>query len=610
MGRKKVQRYNGEFKSDNEMVEMFRIYINEVWKDRGNNFDIVQTKTVYANGKEIKLSSNVFLLNELIIICAVICGHEYISVKQLSGIHVSKVEVSLHYTMILIVVVFKFLNNSEKKGAAIILTIPSKSFWMDIKTWITPESLEHDDESFNKIILTIPIMNSNSKSLYGITRRLHEFCSSTSNSNSSYKIPFININFYELEMRVSPFKLKPISQTSSNDSCGEQVIVFMRDDYSNKTSDRVLTRLSPKAKKPVKEKLCNIASPNLKIIKDGVIFEKYVNARIFRSKNVETNETYDIHGKAFCSLFQNEWLHSDIVDSYLNEWRMRMKKQFDDYLNNNKARYKIYNTLLYTRLTRGMTRNSTKDLDDSSLHQLQMNADKISNEKVYSPPTVFASIFDFNCLIVPIHATNHWLTGIIYQPRNCLKRKYDDSSMESENNFWTYIIIYDSLTSSFFSKNEFHTFVLIQYIKACSRSLKEKYGEGGFYFDEGKIKIVELKDVYRQNNGNDCGLYMLEFIRQVCINPDSLGKLANGQSMKDVFPTFNSTSGRSYLKLFVYSRLTLKDWPKLYEMEEYYLTKVRKKKFRRLQTRSYECIDWNGKKHTWKSLTRARRHSV
>uniref|UniRef100_A0A0K0FYE4 Ubiquitin-like protease family profile domain-containing protein n=1 Tax=Strongyloides venezuelensis TaxID=75913 RepID=A0A0K0FYE4_STRVS len=78
-----------------------------------------------------------------------------------------------------------------------------------------------------------------------------------------------------------------------------------------------------------------------------------------------------------------------------------------------------------------MTRNSTKNLDDNSLHQLQMNAKRISGEKVYPSSPAFNSIFDFNYLIVPIHAINHWLTRIIYQPRNCLKREHDDSSIET-----------------------------------------------------------------------------------------------------------------------------------------------------------------------------------
>uniref|UniRef100_A0A0K0FYE5 Secreted protein n=1 Tax=Strongyloides venezuelensis TaxID=75913 RepID=A0A0K0FYE5_STRVS len=69
---------------------------------------------------------------------------------------------------------------------------------------------------------------------------------------------------------------------------------------------------------------------------------------------------------------------------------------------------------------------------------------------------------------------------------------------------------------------------------------------------------------------------------QVCLNPDSLGKLAKGQPMRDVFLTFNASSGRSYLKSFVYSRLKLNYWSKLYEIEEYYSTKVLSKKFRYL----------------------------
>uniref|UniRef100_A0A0K0FYE2 Uncharacterized protein n=1 Tax=Strongyloides venezuelensis TaxID=75913 RepID=A0A0K0FYE2_STRVS len=113
MSRKKTHLYNGEFKSDNEMIEMFKIYNKEIWKDRGNNLDIVRTRTIYTNGEEIRLLSNVFLLNKLIIICAVICGYEYISLKKLSESHISKVV---------------FLDNSEKKGATIFFTIPSRSF--------------------------------------------------------------------------------------------------------------------------------------------------------------------------------------------------------------------------------------------------------------------------------------------------------------------------------------------------------------------------------------------------------------------------------------------------------------------------------------------------
>uniref|UniRef100_A0A0K0FYE3 Uncharacterized protein n=1 Tax=Strongyloides venezuelensis TaxID=75913 RepID=A0A0K0FYE3_STRVS len=192
-------------------------------------------------------------------------------------------------------------------------------------------------------------MNSNDKSVYGITSRLHEFCSSTSKSNSSYKIPFILINFYESEMRVLPFKMKPISHTSSNDSCEEQVIIFMRDNYSDKTPNSIPSKSLPKTRKSVKDNVSNIPSSHLRIIRNSIIIGKYTNAKMFRSKNVETNETYDVYGKTFCSLFQNEWLHSDIVDSYINQWRLMMKKQFGDYLNNNKTRYKIYNTLLYTR---------------------------------------------------------------------------------------------------------------------------------------------------------------------------------------------------------------------------------------------------------------------
>uniref|UniRef100_A0A0N5CF29 ULP_PROTEASE domain-containing protein n=1 Tax=Strongyloides papillosus TaxID=174720 RepID=A0A0N5CF29_STREA len=592
--RKAAYRYSYEFKSQDEMVELFKINDGETWKDRGSNFNVVKTKLVYANGGEIRLSSDVFLLDESIVLCSVVYGHENIFIKKVPRIHISKVEL---------------LDNTERKGAAIVLTIPTRSFWTHLKMWLTPESYRYDNESSNTIIITIPIMNSSSESIYGITCRLQEFCNPSSNNNNSYEIPFEIINFHQLEMTVSSFKLKPISCTF-NGSCGEQIIIFKRNDYSLEISNGILSRFLLERRKSVESDSNNNESPHFKVIRNDGIFKEYVNSILHKSKNVETNETYNIHGRAFCSLFKNEWLHSDMIDSYLNEWRMRMEKPVDGILENNKTYYKIFNTLLYTRLTRGMKCNSTEDIDDNFLSQLQMNANRISSEKVYSASTVFTSIFDFDFLIIPIHAINHWLTGIVYKPRNCLRRKHDDFLMEPEDNDWTFIIIYDSLTNKLLLKNEIYSLVLTRYIKACSGSLKKKCPEGNFYFDEGKIKTVKLKDRYRQKNTDDCGLFMLEFIRQVCINPISLEELSKGQSMKYVFPTFNATFGRSYLKSFVYSRLCLKEWLKLYEMEEYYLTNVRNKKFRFLRTRSYECIDSSRIKHTKRILERTRRRSI
>uniref|UniRef100_A0A0K0FM43 ULP_PROTEASE domain-containing protein n=1 Tax=Strongyloides venezuelensis TaxID=75913 RepID=A0A0K0FM43_STRVS len=594
MDKRKTYNYNYVFKSQDEMIKLFKISDGETWKDRGNNFDVVETNLVYANGGQIRLSSNVFLLDELIVLCSVVYGHDNIFIKHIPRRHVYKVE---------------FLDNIEREGAAIVLTIPTRSFWTHLKLWLTPESHRYDNESSKKIIITIPVMNSSSGSIYRITRRLHEFCNPSTNNNKSYAIPFEIINFHQFEMTVSPFKLKPIT-CNSNESCGEKIIIFKRNDYSIKTSNEILSKFLLEMRESVEGDSNNDISSHLKVIRNDEIFKKYVNSILHKSKNVETNETYKIHGKAFCSLFKNEWLHSDMIDSYLNEWRMRMKKPVGGIFENNKTYYKIFNTLLYTRLTRGMTCNSTEDLDDSSLYHLQMNASRISSEKVYSSPTVFTSIFDFNFLIVPIHATNHWLTGIVYKPRNCLRRRHTVSSMESDDNDCTYIIIYDSLTNKLLLKSEIYSLVLTQYIKACSDLKKDKDREDDFYFDERKIRTVKLKGRYRQSNTDDCGLFMLEFIRQVCINPDLLEKLANGQLMKNVFHTFSPTSGRSYLKSFVYSKLCLKEWFKLYEMEEYYLANVRNKKFRCLRTRSYDCIDWSGMKHIKRILKRTRRRSI
>uniref|UniRef100_A0A0K0F5K6 ULP_PROTEASE domain-containing protein n=1 Tax=Strongyloides venezuelensis TaxID=75913 RepID=A0A0K0F5K6_STRVS len=201
-------------------------------------------------------------------------------------------------------------------------------------------------------------------------RKLHEFCNPSPNDDNSYKIPFEIINFYQLEIRASPFRLKPISYTS-NERCGKRYIVSTKNNYSVDTSNMVLSNFLLKMKKLVE-------------------------------------------------------------DSYLNKWRLRMKRLVTDFLNTDKICCKIYNMLLYTSLTREMSCYSTLYLDENFLHQLKMNARRISSEKIYPSLPVFYSIFDFNFLIVPIHASNHWLTGIVYQQKNCLKHKFVVSSMETE----------------------------------------------------------------------------------------------------------------------------------------------------------------------------------
>ncbi|CEF61832.1 Peptidase C48, SUMO/Sentrin/Ubl1 family-containing protein [Strongyloides ratti] len=405
---------------------------------------------------------------------------------------------------------------------------------------------------------------------------------------NSVTVPLSVIKFSELEKCITSFKLKAVSYTS-NEAGGMQFIVIMRNTYSIKRSNTRLKRFLSTMKEStnnLNDSFCNY----FHVIKNDNIFEEYLASRIFGTKNVETNEIYDVTGKAFGSLFDKEWLHCDIIDTYLNEWRRRMGEIICNSSNMDKIRIKIYNTLLYTRLTRGVKITSLKPIPKKTYMRIQDNASRIANEKVYHFSKICGSIFDFDVLIIPIHIDDHWITGVIHRPQNCLVeiKKFDDDSMEVDDDIHSSVFVFDSLATDFTVNKHVCTAVLKEYVEACYKSLKEKFLGKDWHFNKDKIRTIKIQTPYQQRNGYDCGLFMLEFIRQIMINPNSLEKLVKGEPMTNVFPKFSVSLSRNYLKLFVYSKVDLQKWIILREMEEYFLNDGSKKKLTGRRSKSVE----------------------
>uniref|UniRef100_A0A0N5B3L2 ULP_PROTEASE domain-containing protein n=1 Tax=Strongyloides papillosus TaxID=174720 RepID=A0A0N5B3L2_STREA len=458
---------------------------------------------------------------------------------------------------------------------------------------MTPETVEYLDLSSDYVVLTIPIMNSDDESIRRIKRRLSTFFQLDINNTdlettNLITVPLSIINFSTLGKCITPFKLKAVSYTS-NEVGRREFIVFMRNIFSTKKSDLKLEGFLSTMKKS-KSGFDPPFQNYFSVIKDDSVFEDYLTTKIFKTKNVETDETYDVTGRAFGSLFGEEWLHCDIIDSYLNEWRRRVGDVISNPSNGSETRVKIFNTLLYTRLTRGVVIDSLKALPKSKFLRIQENAKRIAKEKVYRLSKVCTSIFDFDILIIPIHIDDHWMTGVIYQPRNCLTeiKENDDNSMEIDDDSHSSVFVFDSLATNFTPNKHLCTAILKEYVAACFSSLKEKFLGKDWLFEKDKIRTVRLKCPYQQRNSHDCGLYMLEFIRQIMVNPGSLELLIRSEPMVEVLPNFCVSLSRNYLKSFVYSKVELEKWIALYEMEEYFLTDGNGRKVKDRRSRSVE----------------------
>uniref|UniRef100_A0A0K0F244 DUF4365 domain-containing protein n=1 Tax=Strongyloides venezuelensis TaxID=75913 RepID=A0A0K0F244_STRVS len=209
--------------------------------------------------------------------------------------------------------IVEFLDSTERKGAAIFLVIPTRRLWKHLKLWITPESCGYYVEHFNEIIITMPIKNRGSRLINRISHRLYEFYNPSTSRNNSCETSSETIDLFQLEILISLFMLRPVSYTFD---------------------------------------------------------EEYENTRMFESENVETDETYHVNGNAVCFFFKVNGFTATQYIVNLNEWRLTMEKPVDGNLENNKNYYKIFNTLLYMKLTKWMTCNSTEELGDNSLYQL------------------------------------------------------------------------------------------------------------------------------------------------------------------------------------------------------------------------------------------------
>ncbi|CEF63653.2 Peptidase C48, SUMO/Sentrin/Ubl1 family-containing protein [Strongyloides ratti] len=519
-----------------EVAVIFRRNDKETWKNCDSSHVVLKAVKIFANRGEILLASDVILLDDKIKVCAMLNRLGSVFCIYFDKNDISKI---------------KFLDNSEKQGAAIVLTICSKDKCKEILLCQTPETRMCCGDSLNCLILTIPIVNSDSESIQKIDQKLLTFCQI--DNNNSPAILFNRITFSKFKECILPFKLKPVTYVS-NKSTKTQYIVIMRNDYSIEESDFKLKEF--------------LTTRNQSFSNLNSTFSTQL-----RSINAETNEIYDLNGKGFGSLFYKQWLHNDIIDAYLNKWRKRMNTIVSNSLNNNGIRVKIFNTLLYTRLTRNVEFNLPEFNNLPAFHHLRSNARRISRENIYHSSTFCLSIFDFDVIVIPIHLKNHWIAGIIYQPKNCLVR-----SKENKN---------ENIKSAFKGNRYFCPIVLKEYVKSCYYNLlKEESFENSWFLDTSKLKVIELKNPYQQMNGHDCGLFMLEFIRQIMIKPLSLKSMVYGKPMKEALPGFNVNMGREYLKSFVYSKVSVEKWIVLYEMEEFFLTQHCNKKFRVMRSRS------------------------
>uniref|UniRef100_A0A0K0E4W1 ULP_PROTEASE domain-containing protein n=1 Tax=Strongyloides stercoralis TaxID=6248 RepID=A0A0K0E4W1_STRER len=158
------------------------------------------------------------------------------------------------------------------------------------------------------------------------------------------------------------------------------------------------------------------------------------------------------------------------------------------------------------------------------------------------------------------------------------KVEKNNESVNNSDSVYTSIFIFKSFIVGSLPTEPFCVSVFVEYIEACCSSLRNKYPDKEFYCDRSKIKKIEIKDMHQQNNNHDCGLFLIEFIRQIMINPKSLENLILGLSSKDVFPDFSVSLKRDLLKYYMYSKANVKKWRMLYELENFYVKNFSKEK--------------------------------
>lgn len=563
--------------SKEEILKLLKVNDEVVWNRCGDNYDIIETKKMFANDKEINLFSDIFLMDDVIILVAPSFSLGSIVVKHLRYHKIVKMQ---------------FLDNSENKGAALIITIQSRGNSKTISYLITSKDAELVRLSGDNIVLTIPIENCDKDSIIKIKKRLNRFCGNYYGDNGLLEftdLSFFNleiINFLQFNKYIKPLNLKGVS-FSPNDLCKTKSIFIINDDFSIKNSKTILDNFLS-SKKNLSNGRTSLEKNDLSDDEDE-IFNDQIDSKLFESKNVENNGKYDVNFKSYGSLFEREWLHCDIIDTYLNEWRKRMGDVICNPEILNYPRIKIYDTFFFTRLIRGVRfKKSGEFYNEYMASCFENNIRRIACEKIYRLSPVCRSIFDFDIVIIPICIEEHWITGVIYKPINCLIERLEENnnSMEIED-VQTTIFIYDSLHCERDSHKRCCFTVLKKYIEACYSTLKENLLKKKWFFDEKKIKFTETNDPWFQKNGYDCGLFMLEFIRNILIDPKLLEKFIYGNSMINVLPNFNVSQSRNFLKSFVFSKIKkLETWKALYEFEQKFLVKYYGKKVKTLRSQS------------------------
>uniref|UniRef100_A0A0K0FNH5 ULP_PROTEASE domain-containing protein n=1 Tax=Strongyloides venezuelensis TaxID=75913 RepID=A0A0K0FNH5_STRVS len=570
----------GKHESKVKVFELIKDSDKEFWEQCNGNYDVVETCNMFANGAEINLMYDVILMDDAIIFCAKSYVIKSLFVRHLRRKHLSMV---------------KILDNNEGDGAAIILVVRPGAIRRTAALCVTKETIQYLDLPCNHVILTIPVDNCDTNSMEKIKQRLSAFCRISVDDDRMVFCDVSNlldleyINFSQFSECIRPFDLKAVCYFNSNYN-GLRCIAIIRDNYSIYKSSIIFDGFL-KARESSEKDTNILSTGNFKVIKNDDILDEFLNKMVCESRNVETNGIYDMNGRAFKSLFPREWLHCDIIDIYLNKWREQKKKtNCNPFIS--KYKIKMYDTFLFTRLTRGVRFNfSSGTIDNSSFDCLHENAARIANEKIYKPSSMFSTIFDFDLLVIPINISDHWVAGIIHKPGNCLQKvKKENGDWTDIGDFHSSILIYDSLTKDLIFNKQLCCMVLKKYMEACYGKINQGTLDKEMLFDEEKIRFIDIKDPYQQRNGYDCGFFMLEFIRQVLIDPKIVVKLIEGQSMKDVFPNFEVKCGREYLKSFVYSKIDISKWIILYEMEQFFLVNQYGVKFKTLRSRSTEYM--------------------
>uniref|UniRef100_A0A0N4ZP50 ULP_PROTEASE domain-containing protein n=1 Tax=Parastrongyloides trichosuri TaxID=131310 RepID=A0A0N4ZP50_PARTI len=557
------------FYKTQEILQLVKNNDNVLYEKIKDYYFTINTREIFINGHQIDLSSNILVSKDRFLFFAKEQGTNIPFVKCFSKHCFSKIQL---------------LDVKENKGGALILWTSIKYIVKFMGAYLNLKDLR----IFNKDSKVIIVTSLGWKHKYKYDKIIDGLTA------FGQTIPVEYIKFAALEKCISKFNLKAFVYTYNEAGL---LIILMKKIHLNFKSFDILEDFISKHEKDENYSIYN----QFRRIKRRSHFTKSYDLKLYSSRNMETDENYEVFGNALISLFDMRWLHGDILETYFNLWRKRIYEKISSSRNEMFQMIKIYDTFFYTRLIHGVKFENVKGVNVPAFETLKKNASKIAKQKVYRSPKNHLTIFDFDLIIVPVHMNDHWLTGIIFKPRNCLFRKEENEKVNDGN--YAYVFIYDSLMNECLSDRASTTSVLKEFIGACHEALKTESPYYGMLFDKGKIKTIKIKNPIQQTNGYDCGLYSLEFIRQIILNPSSIDRLIKKENMGDIFPDFDVMDKRNYLKSLVYSQIDKKDWLYWQEVEALYDYEYFRKKVVQGRSRSAERRVTNGIRRRTKSCT-------